>query len=90
MLSIDPFYFLAVVLLSLGIMVIRTSIELGIALRARRRELGLSQEDISGVVGVNRRVIGQLERGKATVQLRIAMDVARVLGLDVELVPRGR
>ena len=41
-------------------------------------------------IGVNRRVVGELERGKGTVQLQIAMDVARVLGLDIELKPRGR
>jgi HTH-type transcriptional regulator / antitoxin HipB len=71
-------------------MIVRTPIELGDALRKRRRELGLGQEDISGVIGVNRRVVGELERGKGTVQLQIAMDVARVLGLDIELKPRGR
>ena len=58
-------------------MIVRTSIELGNALRARRRELGLAQEEISGVIGVNRRVIGELERGKGTVQLQIAMEAAR-------------
>jgi HTH-type transcriptional regulator/antitoxin HipB len=71
-------------------MIVRTPIELGDALRKRRRELGLGQEDISGVIGVNRRVVGELERGKGTVQLQIAMDVARVLGLDIVLKPRGR
>ena len=71
-------------------MIVRTSIELGNALRARRRELGLAQEEISSVIGVNRRVIGELERGKGTVQLQIAMEVARVLGLDIELEPRGK
>ncbi len=71
-------------------MMVRNPIELGSALRARRRELSLSQEEVAGVVGVHRRVIGELERGKGTVQLQIAMDAARVLGLDVELAPRGR
>jgi DNA-binding XRE family transcriptional regulator len=71
-------------------MIVRTSIELGNALRARRRELGLTQEEVAGVIGVNRRVIGELEGGKGTVQLRIAMEVARVLGLDIELEPRGK
>ncbi len=69
---------------------VRTSIELGNTLRARRRGLGLAQEEISGVIGVNRRVIGELERGKGTVQLQIAMDAARALGLDIELTPRGK
>jgi HTH-type transcriptional regulator / antitoxin HipB len=71
-------------------MMVRTSIDLGNALRARRRELGLAQEEISSVIGVNRRVIGELERGKGTVQLQIAMEAARVLGLDIELAPRSK
>jgi HTH-type transcriptional regulator/antitoxin HipB len=71
-------------------MMVGTPIELGNALRARRRELNLSQEDIAGVVAVNRRVIGELERGKGTLQLQIAMEVARVLGMDIELSLRRR
>lgn len=90
MLPIDLLCLQTLVLLPIDLMVVRTSIDLGSVLRARRRELGLAQEEISGVIGVNRRVIGELERGKGTVQLQIAMEVARVLGLDIELEPRGR
>jgi HTH-type transcriptional regulator / antitoxin HipB len=90
MLPIDLFWLSFVVTLPIGIVIVRTSIELGNALRARRRELGLAQEDISGVIGVNRRVIGELERGKGTVQLRIAMEAARALGLDIQLSPRSK
>ena len=67
-----------------------TTVELSQALRARRRELGLTQDEIAGVIAVNRRVVGELERGKGTVQLRVAMEMARVLGLDIDLVPRER
>jgi|HubBroStandDraft_4_1064222.scaffolds.fasta_scaffold74904_3 HTH-type transcriptional regulator/antitoxin HipB len=90
MLPIDLLYLQTLVLLPIDLMVVRTSIDLGGVLRARRRELGLAQEEISGVIGVNRRVIGELERGKGTVQLQIAMEVARVLGLDIELEPRRK
>ena len=71
-------------------MIVRSPVELGEALLARRRELGLTQEELSGVVGVHRRVIGELEHGKRTVQLQIVIEVARALGLDLELTPRGR
>jgi HTH-type transcriptional regulator / antitoxin HipB len=71
-------------------MMVQTSIDLGNALRARRRELRLTQEEVAGVIGVNRRVIGELEGGKGTVQLQIAMEAARTLGLDIELEPRGK
>jgi HTH-type transcriptional regulator / antitoxin HipB len=68
----------------------QSSIDFGHALRTRRRELGLTQEEISSVIGVNRRVLGELERGKGTVQLQIAIEAARALGLDIELAPRHR
>ncbi len=87
---IEIFYEVLISWLPVGIMMIRTSIELGSALRARRRELNLRQEDVSSVIGVNRRVIGELERGKGSVQLQIAMEAARALGLDVELTPRPK
>lgn len=62
--------------------------EFGQRLRSRRRELGLSQSDVANVIGVNRRVLGQLENGKRTVQLVIALEAARAVGMDLELVER--
>ena len=40
---------------------------------------------LAEVIGVNRRVIGELERGKGSVRLEIALAAARAVGLDVEL-----
>lgn len=57
----------------------------GQRVRERRNHLGLSQSALADVIGVNRRVIGELERGKASVQLGIALRVAEALGLDVDL-----
>ncbi|HTD08714.1 MAG TPA: helix-turn-helix domain-containing protein [Solirubrobacteraceae bacterium] len=67
-----------------------TAAELGAAVRHRRRELNLAQEDVANVIGVNRRVIGELESGKDTVQLKIALEATRAVGLDIRLQPRGR
>jgi HTH-type transcriptional regulator/antitoxin HipB len=68
---------------------IQSTKEFGAQLRARRKELHESQGKVADVIGVNRRVLGQLEQGKATVQLEIALEAARALGLDIELTPRG-
>ena len=70
------------------IMNVRETRDFGEALRSRRRAVGLSQQDVASVIGVNRRVISELERGKATVQLKIALEAARAVGLDVALLPR--
>lgn len=64
--------------------------QLAAELRARRAALRLTQDDVANVVGVNRRVIGELERGKATVRFEIVLAVAHALGFDVELRERGR
>jgi len=64
--------------------------EFGQLVRDRRRALSLSQSALADVVGVNRRVIGELERGKPSVQLSIALRVAAALGLDVALQTRER
>jgi DNA-binding XRE family transcriptional regulator len=69
-------------------MVVEDSQQLGRAIAVRRRELGLSQEEVAYVVGRHRRVIGELERGKPTVRLQIAIDVCRALGLDLSVTSR--
>lgn len=66
-----------------------TPIALGEAIRARRRRLKVTQDDLALSIGVNRRVIGQLEGGKETVQLDIALRAARAVGLDVGVQERG-
>lgn len=70
-------------------MLIDSPTALGVALRERRREMGVTQDDLALSIGVNRKVIGQLESGKGSVQLRIALLAARALGLDVGVEARG-
>jgi HTH-type transcriptional regulator / antitoxin HipB len=69
--------------------VTNTAVSLGAAIRDRRRALGLSQDDLALSIGVNRRVIGQLEGGKETVQLEIVLRSARALGLNIGVETRG-
>ncbi|MDO8185250.1 helix-turn-helix domain-containing protein [Conexibacter sp. JD483] len=67
---------------------IRSADDFARALRTRRQELEITQEELAAATGVNRRVIGELERGKGTVRLEIVLALAQALGLDVELRPR--
>ena len=64
--------------------------DLGAAIKARRNDLGLTQDDLALSIGVNRRVIGQLESGKETVRLDIVLSAARALGLNVGVETRGK
>jgi y4mF family transcriptional regulator len=57
--------------------------------RAVRRELGLTQDDLALASGTGRRFIVDLESGKATVRLDAVLAVLAALSLRVEL-HRGR
>ena len=65
------------------------SLELGSGIRARRKEFGMTQSDLAFAVGVNRRVIGRLERGVGTVRLETALKALRALGVELDLKARG-
>ena len=58
---------------------------LGRTIRERRRQLGVSQNDVAELAGVSVRFLGEIERGKPTVRLSGLIDVCRVLGLAITL-----
>lgn len=62
---------------------------LGAVIRERRRGLNLTQDELAASIGVNRKVIGQLEGGKETVHVGIVLRAARAVGLDVGIEARG-
>lgn len=64
---------------------IETPADLGSAVRAARRRRGLRQEDLALGAGTGMRFIGELERGKPTVQLAPALRVLHALGVDLAL-----
>lgn len=70
--------------------VIRTTDDLADAIRALRQERGVTQEDVADWIGAHRNYVGQLERGDMSTQLTRLLDVLSYLGVDVELVSRGR
>ncbi len=49
----------------------------------------MTQSDLAFAVGVNRRVIGRLERGVGTVRLETALRALRALGVELDLRIRG-
>ena len=60
------------------------SMGFGAQLRARRRELGLSQQATGELSGCSARFVGELERGKATVRLDKVIAVLAALGLELD------
>lgn len=69
---------------------LRTSTDLGAALRAQRKAQGLTLEQLSGLSGLGMRFLSELERGKATAELGKTLEVAQLLGLDCYLLPRSQ
>ena len=53
-------------------------------IKARRKELGLSQEELAKRCGVTRQTINAIENNKYDPTLALAMRLARLLGQPVE------
>jgi transcriptional regulator with XRE-family HTH domain len=56
---------------------------LGAACRLRRKFLGLTLQDAAGAAGVNYRFASELERGKPTCALGLALKYAGMLGVEL-------
>ena len=62
--------------------------DLGNIVRNRRKEMNLTQADLSGIAKVGNRFIVDLENGKETIQLGKTLKVIKWLG--IELVARKK
>lgn len=58
---------------------------LGATLRARRRELHLTQSETADLADISARVLSDLENGRETIRLDILMAVTNALGLSLNL-----
>lgn len=56
--------------------------------RARRKSLRLTQDDLADLAGCSPRFVRSLEGGKATVRLDKLLDVLEALGLELATTPR--
>ena len=64
---------------------IRTPQQLGDALRAARKQFGLTQPQLALAAGVGVRFIGELEAGKPTLRLENVLRVIDALGGEIQL-----
>jgi len=62
---------------------------LGQRIRARRRELGLSQEGLAHEAGLDRSYVGRIERGEHNLTFIALVRLARALGCDVAALTVG-
>jgi HTH-type transcriptional regulator/antitoxin HipB len=66
------------------------TVSLGLALRRRRKSLGLTQEELGRLAGCGLAFLYELESGKPTVRLDKVLAVLGVLGFELSLVEGKR
>jgi len=64
-----------------------TAREFGELIRTARKRAGLTLVECAGANGVGVRFLSELERGKETASLGLALRVARSLGLRIRVSP---
>jgi y4mF family transcriptional regulator len=72
----------------MSLLPIKDSRDLGHAIRSRRLDLELTQEELADVARVGLRFLSELERGKASAQFAATRRVLEALGLDLYLKAR--
>lgn len=68
-------------------MLLRTSLDLGAIIRDRRRNLGLDQGDLASQVGVSRKWIIDVEKGKPRAEIGLILRTLESLGLSLAVDP---
>ena len=67
---------------------IATTLDIGAAIRRKRKEDGLTLADAAALCGVGYRFMSDLENGKATAQMGKVLQVLKALGLNFHVEPR--
>lgn len=62
---------------------IQSASDLGEAIRARRKSLGLRLEDVALASGTSVMFVSELERGKPNARIELALRVAASVGLSI-------
>ncbi len=70
-------------------MLLRTPNDLGSAIRDRRRRLNLDQSDLARQIGVSRKWIIDVEKGKPRAEIGLVLRTLDALGLRLSLDPAG-
>jgi y4mF family transcriptional regulator len=65
--------------------VIQTPADLGRAIRARRRELGMQQAEVAMQSGVSAPTVSAIENGKETARIGLVLQLCRDLGLQIRI-----
>jgi HTH-type transcriptional regulator/antitoxin HipB len=70
-------------------MLLRTPIDIGFAIRDRRRRLGLDQEELAQLVGASRKWVVEVEKGKPRAEIGLLLRTLEALGLRLSIDANG-
>ena len=65
-------------------------LEIGRLLKATRKDLGLTQEQVADLAGLSRPRYREIESGSSSARTTTLINVARALGLELMLVPQAK
>jgi y4mF family transcriptional regulator len=68
---------------------IQDTLELGWAIRMRRKALGLTQKELTQYCGCSVKFLSELENGKSTVRIDKVIRIVKMLGCDLYLMNRS-
>jgi y4mF family transcriptional regulator len=63
--------------------------QIGSKVRARRKELNVTQLHLAELAGVNVNTIYKLEQGQGNLTLKVLLKILDVLGLEIKLVVKS-
>jgi transcriptional regulator with XRE-family HTH domain len=63
--------------------------KIGDVLKSAREKAGLTQLELSGMVGVSRAYYADVERGRYTPSLKVLSRLADILGIDLNFLKRN-
>ncbi len=70
-------------------MKVQTLSDIGVIIRRRRKEAGLSIETMAGMLACSPRLLGELERGERNVSFSIVLKTCAMLGIEIFAKWRG-
>jgi HTH-type transcriptional regulator / antitoxin HipB len=70
--------------------IVRTTRQIGDAIKRIRRQRNLTQEALGQKIHVRQATISKLESGEPATQLRILMDILSALDLELMIQPRSK
>jgi HTH-type transcriptional regulator/antitoxin HipB len=62
--------------------------KIGAAIRIRRKQLGMTQQDVADIAGLQRQTISRVEAGNEAVSFSSVARIAAVVGFELGVTPR--